>query len=196
MHSWPESCDVCTCSLLSNFPSSLPPLEWITNVYRHFQIMQISYSSKFPLRLSLAPMDVSYLNWSFAVMATDFSIPELPLPLQVALGHYKQKLFLLSYLRIRLIFTVDLRVTFWMVLTHYLGTQRSFGHRALLLGSSSILVKYSVIFLNTLLAGYPCSSSAHTAPAWESAMVSFSDWKPRFGFPMIHVMKSNYFLFH
>lgn len=36
-------------------------------------------------------------------MATDFSIPELPPPLQVVLGQYKQKLFLLSYLRIRLI---------------------------------------------------------------------------------------------
>lgn len=46
------------------------------------------------------------------MMATDFSIPALPPPLQVALGHYKQKLFLLSYIRIRLILMVDLWVTF------------------------------------------------------------------------------------
>lgn len=37
-------------------------------------------------------------------------------------------------------------VDLWKVLTHCLGPQRSFGHRALLLGSSSILVKCSIVF--------------------------------------------------
>lgn len=62
--------------------------------------------------------DVSYLNWSFTVLATEwFSFPALP-------SRYMWSSIskvLLSYSFIQLIFTVDFCVTFWMVLIHYFG---------------------------------------------------------------------------
>lgn len=63
---------------------------------------------KISLRFSIHGCFLSGLI--FYMMATDFSIPALPPPLPVALGHYKQKLFLLF--TIHLIFIVDLWIPF------------------------------------------------------------------------------------
>lgn len=136
--------------------------------------------------------DVSYLNWSFTVLATEwFSFPALP-------SRYMWSSIskvLLSYSFIQLIFTVDFCVTFWMVLIHYFGAiMASFLARASPFKVAPyVLVTMFLSFFFNFLFWPNRMLQAHlvlTLPQpWNQQWFLLVG----FGLPMICMMHSDYF---